>query len=60
MRKKRASLFAGVALGVALVVTLVVTFSGALTAGVALPPLAATVAPAATPAPVTQSGDPAA
>ena len=59
MRKKQAPLAAGLALGVGLVVLLAVAFSGALTAGAALPPLAATVAPAATPAPVTQSGDPA-
>ena len=59
MRKKQAPLAAGLALGVGLVVLLAAAFSGALTAGAALPPLAATVAPAATPAPVTQSGDPA-
>ena len=59
MRKKQAPLAAGLALGVGLVVLLVAAFSGAPTAGAALPPLAATVAPAATPAPVTQSGDPA-
>ena len=59
MRKKQAPLAVGLALGVGLAVVLVAAFSGALTAGAALPPLAATVAPAATPAPVTQSGDPA-
>ena len=59
MRKKQAPLAAGLALGVGLVVLLAAAFSGALTAGAALPPLATTVAPAATPAPVTQSGDPA-
>ena len=59
MRKKQAPPAAGLALGVGLVVLLAAAFSGALTAGAALPPLAATVASAATPAPVTQSGDPA-
>ncbi len=59
MRKKQAPLAAGLALSLGLIVLLVAAFSGALTAGAALPPLAPTAAPAATAVPLTQSGDPA-